>query len=182
MDVFLFSLFIYLCAEYALQWEEQALVSALTKTRLQAGVSLWHGHRHYLAGCWLLCGSLCVVRQALQGKLGPVLFGHFFIFSCFTVWADRLSFPAGLVPYMCLFWNEPILSLWRCWLYISWSPSISGSFQPYSGQSSWSCCLAEAMGLGVSASCRSAQVLLPGDLPFICGAPPVIPPSVQMWN
>lgn len=132
MDVFLFSLFIYLCAEYALQWEEQALVSALTKTRLQAGVSLWHGHRHHLAGCWLLWGSLCVVRRALQGKSGPVLFGHLLIFSCFTLWADRLSFPAGLVLYMCLFWNEPILSLWKCCLSASWSPCISGSFQPCS--------------------------------------------------
>lgn len=56
----LLCLFIYFCTWYALQWEEQALVSALTKTRPQAGVSLWHGHRHHPAGCWLLCGSLCV--------------------------------------------------------------------------------------------------------------------------
>lgn len=36
---------------------------------------------------------LCVARQALQGKSGPVLFGcfFFFFFPCFTVWVDRLA-------------------------------------------------------------------------------------------
>lgn len=93
----------------------------------------------------------------------------FFIFPCFTLWVDRLSFPEGLVLYMCLFWNEPILSPWRRWLYISCSPCICGSFQP--------CSLGSPLGPAARLRLQGLGSLPPAEVLRFC-SPEVFPSYV----
>lgn len=168
MDGFLFCfacLFICFCAWHALQVRgSRVLVSTLTNRGPQAGAGIQLGHRHCLATCWFLCGSLCV---ATAGQLRTYAVQIPF-YACFTLWADMLSLLAGLVLYMCFFWNACLPSLWRCQQYDSWSLCISGCFQ--------SCSLGRVLlvllpghGLGVSVPSKSARVLLPRGLPFRWG-------------
>lgn len=177
-------LFIYFCAWHALQWEEQALVSALTKTGPQAGVGIQHGPRHCLTGCWLLYGSLCVATQALQGKSGPVLFRHLFILAL-------------LCEQTCC----PSLQVWCCTcVYSEINPSclfggvggtlpctvvsLAASSPALWAGSSGSCCLAKAV-LRPRPKCSSPapqHSSLQMGSSFLITFPPAVPPSVWMWN
>jgi len=128
-----------------------------------------------------LCGTTCMATRALQGKLGPVLFRHLFIFAL-------------LCGQTCC----PSLQVWCCaCVYSEINPSclfggvggplpkamvtLAAASPALRAGSSRSCCLAKAVGLQSLPPAEVLRSCSPGVF-LSDGIPPAIPPSVQMWD
>lgn len=183
MDGFLFCfvcLFICFCAWHALQVRaSRVLVSTLTNRGPQAGAGIQLGHRHCLATCWFLCGSLCVATRKLQGNSGPMLFRYLFMLALHS---GQTCCPSLQVWYCTCVSSEMRAS--RLFGGVSSTipeafVSLAASSPALWAESSWCCCPAVGLGSLCPAKvlgCCSPEVF-PSD-----GVRPAIPPSVWLWN